>query len=180
MIASRVSAPRSLQDILAQSHGVNGTLDASRVASLAKIARDFPRQSADHDGLSAPFPNEEVMNSSHLLISPLLPPVAGLLSMSSENSLFSTKLPSYKDLTKTSTLAIWGQKDQFTSAKRLVKWATALSDAQRQAPEFEWHEVAGADHFWRTEVSKVPSPVPHSEANCSFERQIKCKDAAKP
>lgn len=43
-------------------------------------------------------------------------------------------------LRKCPTLAVWGEEDGFTSARKLERWAAAAG--------FKWVEVRGAGHFW--------------------------------
>ncbi|KAK3071658.1 hypothetical protein LTR53_008258 [Teratosphaeriaceae sp. CCFEE 6253] len=47
------------------------------------------------------------------------------------------------------TLAVFGDKDGFTSSKRLRAWAE--KQAQLSGGGFKWTQVQGAAHFWREE-----------------------------
>ncbi|PNS14270.1 hypothetical protein CAC42_6783 [Sphaceloma murrayae] len=107
----------------------------------------------------------------YLLVSPLLPPLSGVLSMS-----FSAMMPrkfgglfnregqecgaGHESLICHPTLVVFGSKDGFTSGKRLEEWCRELQersgrvsgDKQDEATEgFRWLQVDSAGHFWREE-----------------------------
>ncbi|KAF4553096.1 Hypothetical protein D9617_8g051090 [Elsinoe fawcettii] len=112
------------------------------------------------------------VRARYLLVSPLLPPLSGLLSMS-----FSGMMPgrlegwlhgngakgeeSGKAFTTNPTLAIFGSEDGFTSGSRLVSWAERMqreaaahnygSEDSTKKSGFEWLLVEDAGHFWREE-----------------------------
>ncbi|SLM39990.1 Alpha/Beta hydrolase fold [Lasallia pustulata] len=91
----------------------------------------------------------------YLLISPLLPPVSMFATMFSklkrhqrasleDSAVANTHV---KDkLTSCATLAIYGDKDFFTSPKKLRKWAEHLAGAAES--RFRFREIGGAGHFW--------------------------------
>ena len=98
----------------------------------------------------------------YLLISPLLPPISTLATMftkldsrrphhspfPSERHDESLYLPA-KNLRNHPTLAIYGDKDFFTSPRKLRKWAVLLAEAKDSL--FRFREIAGAGHFWHEE-----------------------------
>ncbi|GFF24825.1 hypothetical protein IFM58399_00795 [Aspergillus lentulus] len=95
---------------------------------------------------------------SYLLVSPLLPPVNLLLtSFSKLSSGLAVKTPTQSkevlcpkpadQLCSHRTLAIYGNHDTFTSAHKLRKWASDLSEAAHS--QFQSAEIDGAGHFWR-------------------------------
>ena len=101
-------------------------------------------------------------NSYYLLISPLLPPVSMLATMFSRASVFrSENIQPTKPATTASascaeekfrmhpTLAISGDKDFFTSHKKLRKWAERLIVESNS--RFTCREIKGAGHFWHEE-----------------------------
>jgi hypothetical protein len=47
----------------------------------------------------------------------------------------------------TSSLVLFGTKDNFTSAKKLQQWAEKL--ARRADGRLQWHALDDAGHFWR-------------------------------
>ena len=98
----------------------------------------------------------------YLLISPLLPPVSMLATMFSKPGALLKWQGDSPDLTnghmhpvvedkfrKHATLAIYGDKDFFTSHKRLKKWAEPLASAIDS--HFTFREIHGAGHFWHEE-----------------------------
>jgi len=79
----------------------------------------------------------------HLLISPLLPPVSMFATFFS-NPL--KMIPSTEErLRSQPTLAIYGDKDFFTSQKKLRRWAESMKEKPRS--RFQFLEIAGASHF---------------------------------
>jgi hypothetical protein len=96
----------------------------------------------------------------YLLISPLLPPVSSFTSMFSKitftpregSSVSQTKIICNDvdvKLTTHPSLAIYGDQDFFTSARKLRKWNEGL--ASKPESKFRFEEVAGAGHFWHEE-----------------------------
>ncbi|MCJ1251176.1 hypothetical protein MMC30_008407 [Trapelia coarctata] len=104
-----------------------------------------------------------VQPSTHyLLISPLLPPISMLATMFSKANVFRndnihptqpTTTPSAscaeEKFRRHPTLAIYGDKDFFTSHKKLRKWAEQLM-AESES-RFTCREIQRAGHFWREE-----------------------------
>ncbi|KAL5342804.1 Alpha/Beta hydrolase protein [Aspergillus crustosus] len=96
--------------------------------------------------------------TSHLLISPLLPPINLFLTLfldlslevDTEASGQRRKIPCPKpsdQLCAHRTLAIYGDEDTFTSASKLRNWSDELSNVPQS--QFASKEVEGAGHFWR-------------------------------
>jgi len=82
----------------------------------------------------------------YLLISPLLPPISMFATM------FSKGLINHEEkLVRNPTFAVYGDEDFFTSPRKLRRWAEGLK--AKPESQFHFHEVAGADHFWREEGS---------------------------
>ncbi len=127
--------------------------------------------------LGAPIP---VLLTRYLLISPLLPPVALVLtcfaswfqprrrsailsthppqttsqanaSASDEKPLRHVRQPpdDETNLIACGTLAIYGDADMFTSARKVRQWAADLT--RRPGSAFEASEIEGAGHFWNEE-----------------------------
>jgi hypothetical protein len=93
----------------------------------------------------------------YLLISPVLVPLGTFLPPLGMPSLVSllgmhgkstddSKSNGFSSLL-TSTLVLFGNKDNFTSAKKLEQWAVKL--AQQADGRLQWFAVDGAGHFWR-------------------------------
>lgn len=106
---------------------------------------------------------EELLPETHyLLISPLLPPISMFATMFTkldsrrhDHLPFPTRrhngrlsLPT-ENLLHHPTLAIYGDRDFFTSPKKLRKWAEHLAEAEDS--RFRFREIAGAGHFWHEE-----------------------------
>ena len=90
---------------------------------------------------------------SFLLLSPVLPPMSSFATMFSEFSWFgrtsSSPCVANDKLTRHVTLAIYGDKDFFTSSKKLDKWASQLTSEPHSM--FRARKVIGAGHFWHEE-----------------------------
>lgn len=103
------------------------------------------------------------IQASYLLISPLLPPISLFATMFSRFSNTSADkddaLSSIgkrqasaslnEPLVNHPTLAIYGDKDFFTSPKKLRRWAEGL--AEKPNSLFRFKEIRGAGHFWQEE-----------------------------
>lgn len=124
------------------------------VASFEKLQNaDAPRM-ADDSELCA-----STTQVSYLLVSPLLPPISQLLTVFSTLSLNIQVDPSSvhgkhipcphpsDQLSRHRTLAIFGDQDTFTTARKLEKWSDEL--ARMPQSQFQSREIAGAGHFWR-------------------------------
>lgn len=94
---------------------------------------------------------------SYLLVSPLLPPLSFLLTLSPSASrtglrtvadgLSVTGRAPEEALTNHESFAIYGDSDCFTPVRRLRDWAKNLS--QKPDSHFKCLEIPGAGHFWR-------------------------------
>lgn len=82
----------------------------------------------------------------YLLISPPLLLVTTLVTAFSSVVRMNTPY-SEKKICCSQTLMIYGDRDIFTSQKRYRKWAEVL--ASKPGSRFQFHEVAGAGHFYR-------------------------------
>jgi pimeloyl-ACP methyl ester carboxylesterase len=95
----------------------------------------------------------------YLLVSPLLPPIALFTTMFSTLSFAAKKKPSSAstggapanrpevELVLHPSYAVYGDRDTFTSQKKLRKWAEGLK--QRPNSQFQFFEIDGAGHFWQ-------------------------------
>ena len=103
------------------------------------------------------------VQACYLLISPLLPPISLFATMFSRFSYASADkfnvLSSHgkcqasasldEPLVNHPTLAIYGDRDFFSSAKKLRRWAEGL--AEKPNSLFRFKEIRGAGHFWQEE-----------------------------
>ena len=105
------------------------------------------------------FAGMPLPQTSYLLISPLLPPIASFATLfskvthhiresSSGNYPASTRLVAdiEEKLTEHKTFAIYGDNDFFTSQRKLKRWCESL--AGQEGSLFQFREVGGAGHFW--------------------------------
>ena len=95
-----------------------------------------------------------VPQTFYLLVSPLLPPISLFASMFSKITYIASDHGRHRpsedeNLVKHGTLAIYGDKDFFTSQKKLRKWVEHL----RSVPgsRFNFRKITGAGHFWHEE-----------------------------
>jgi pimeloyl-ACP methyl ester carboxylesterase len=134
-----------------RSHDMRRSLDlvSQRISSGLhnKSAHKAPDLDANEKRVvnsATNFP--EFVKQACLLVSPLLPPISSLaalpISRSSNSEDHQAKFRSHP------TLAIFGTKDTFTSAKKLRGWA---SDLQVANPRFRFADIEGAGHFWHGE-----------------------------
>jgi pimeloyl-ACP methyl ester carboxylesterase len=120
----------------------------SRLHRLSNSSEQF-----DTAPQEASQPNLVVPHVCYLLVSPVLPPIAAFATIFSTLT-FKARLNEKAlsdnhtgtELAKCPSLAVYGNKDRFTSVKKLRVWARALS--QTPGSNFRYHEVDGAGHFW--------------------------------
>ena len=137
-----------------------------RNKDLPRARRSSTRHSTDID---APLLEEKLGNmrmaephTIYLLISPLLPPVSMFATMFNKPGALLKWQGGSPDVTngdvnpiaeekfrRHATLAIYGDKDFFTSHKRLRKWAERLTSAIDS--HFTFREIHNAGHFWHEE-----------------------------
>ncbi|KAL9129602.1 MAG: hypothetical protein Q9217_001990 [Psora testacea] len=86
------------------------------------------------------------LRTAYLLVSPLLPPLSSFLalSMGQRNGRVGEE-----KLVQAHTLVVYGNRDIFTSQRKLRRWAEGLKE--RVGSRFRFSEVQGAGHFWKEE-----------------------------
>lgn len=92
--------------------------------------------------------NIDLPRTHYFLVSPLLSPISMLVMMFSSFRSESQTHCEGKLLTHPA-LAVYGDNDFFTSQRKLRRWAEDL--AAKPKSRFQFHEIAGAGHFWREE-----------------------------
>ncbi|MCJ1287450.1 hypothetical protein MMC26_006801 [Xylographa opegraphella] len=137
-----------------------------RSMDRSRARRSSSRRSTD---MEAPLLEEKLGSirvaeprTIFLLISPLLPPVSMFATMFSKPGALLKWQGGNPEVTtgnvhpdvddrfrKHATLAIYGDKDFFTSHKRLRKWAEQLSSGVDS--HFTFREIHKAGHFWHEE-----------------------------
>lgn len=135
------------------SHEGRMSLDAIRRSmerSRKKLLRQHSNEVCEHTLVVESLVPVEIPSPQtyFLLISLLQPPISMLATMFS--SLRSGNLAQKEaKFLDHPTLAIYGDKDLFTSQKRLRRWAESLKSKPKSL--FQFHEIAGAGHFWHEE-----------------------------
>ena len=158
--------------ILSRFSGVaNGSAAAEIITRAVRLSGQWSNE-AQPDSLSrarsgeigVEIPTDEVpppadlpsLKTFYLLISPLLPPVSMLATMFSMPAFLrgasneASPQVGNEDtgrLVCYNTLAIYGDKDIFSSERKLRKWGERL--AGERDSKFRFREVCGAGHFWR-------------------------------
>ncbi|KAF3918362.1 hypothetical protein ABW21_db0208462 [Orbilia brochopaga] len=138
-----------------------------RGAGLTPWTRDEVAHEADTEPTIKDRKSDEKVNynvqtkleTSWLLVSPLLPPVSFLLNLPNPMSLFQRKQPSDADdinqeeHDKREVLAVYGTDDMFTAATKYRNWVKGRTE--RGEGKFAAVEVDGAGHFWTQEEARV-------------------------
>ena len=96
--------------------------------------------------------NMPMIHTHFLLISPVLTPITTLATFFTHVSFARPSGLGWEDdgeskLVSYPTLAIFGDRDFFTSHQRLQRWAGALADRPRS--QFDYRVITRAGHFWR-------------------------------
>lgn len=86
-----------------------------------------------------------------LLVSPLLPPVTIFLAPFCWQSFRTPTLQDHQLLVVNPTLAVFGDKDNFTGSSKLQQWAERLQAVG--SSWFHYDMIHGADHFWHSKVA---------------------------
>ena len=151
------------------------SIDVGVRQSIDRVREKFAsRHGASYDDASAPaetattVPDIQLVAPEvcYLLVSPLLPPVASFTTMFSSLSYTAKKqsssaaaeardvlpatassIPTSGELVSHPSCAVYGDKDTFTSRRKLRKWAEHLKETPDS--RFDFFEVAGAGHFWQ-------------------------------
>ena len=82
----------------------------------------------------------------YLLISPLTPPVSTVVAPGLGPRFWGKEKEGREVVGKHTTLAVLGDQDIFSSAKKSREWAERMGG--KPGSRFEYVEVAGAGHFW--------------------------------
>jgi alpha/beta superfamily hydrolase len=144
------------------------SLDVSVRQSLDRLRERFTSKQANCtedtpvETMVAPDLKLAAPETCYLLVSPLLPPIASFTTMFSNLSFAakksSTALASdisasapNRELTLHPSCAVYGDRDTFTSRKKLRKWTEHLKQISNS--KFQFFEVDGAGHFWQEKNS---------------------------
>lgn len=157
---SEPGSRRASQDSRRSLEFIRRSVDRSR-RKLESRSRNsgINAESEEHLGIGK-MPE---LQAHYLLISPLLPPISLFATMfsrfgnasSSKDNILSfngkhhTSAAPNEPLVNHPTLAIYGDKDYFNSARKLRRWAEGL--AEKPHSLFRFKEIHGAGHFWQEE-----------------------------
>ncbi|CAL5873669.1 uncharacterized protein PFLUO_LOCUS7951 [Penicillium psychrofluorescens] len=138
------------------------TRTASPSGDIGKTAKTVATRSIETLHISNPSSLDDASalspgntQISYLLVSPLLPPVSQLLTVFSTLSLNRTSAQgrhiasprSADQLSTHRSLALFGDSDTFTSARKLQRWSDELAHVAHS--QFQYRQISGAGHFWR-------------------------------
>lgn len=140
------------------------SLDGQRVRQSLDRARHrlTRRTNSDRELLATPSSKLPVSSQkppdvrvAYLLVSPILPPVSGFITFfskpsferqkSSNGGLYKDRSDKEEKLLKHQSCVIYGDKDSFTSSKKVKKWVDGL---QQRANALSSYGIEGAGHFW--------------------------------
>jgi pimeloyl-ACP methyl ester carboxylesterase len=105
---------------------------------------------ASNRAKARPDPLPELkLHVGYLLVSPLLPPISAFTTLPfGLNALKANSEDILQKLAANPSLAVFGSDDMFTSARKLRGWAQDISI--KPSSRFQFVEVDGAGHFWRS------------------------------
>jgi pimeloyl-ACP methyl ester carboxylesterase len=135
---------RSSRDVRRSLEGSSRLEIRTRLRSLSHRRRENSNTLAPPGTKSATFTMPDIR---YLLISPLTSPISTLAAPALGHKFWSKSKDGCQDIIgKHPSLAIYGDQDIFTSAKRIRDWSDQLQAAP--GSQFTSVEVAGAGHFW--------------------------------
>jgi pimeloyl-ACP methyl ester carboxylesterase len=116
-----------------------------------RISIRLKRHSRDIDEDEIPRPVDKpqlpeldatLFELSYVLVSPLLPPVSTLTTL----PFFSSSTGDHEQkFREHPSLAVFGGRDMFTSAKKVRAWCSTIAEVNSK---FRWVEISEASHFW--------------------------------
>ncbi len=135
------------------SHEGRSSLDAVRRSmerSRKKLLRRHGSEVSEHTLVVESLVHVEVPTPQtfYLLLSPLQPPIS-MFAMMFSNLRSGYLAQREAKLLDHPTLVVYGDKDFFTSQRKLRRWAENLK--VKSTSLFRFHEVPGAGHFWHEE-----------------------------
>lgn len=156
LVVSHVPTVDAMTDLFQSDTRTSPSGDIGTAAKTAATRSIETLQITDPFSLDdAPALSPGNTQISYLLVSPLLPPVSQLLTVFSTLSLNVTSAqgrhmacPRPADQLSTHrSLALFGDSDIFTSARKLQRWSDEL--ARMAHSQFQYRQISGAGHFWR-------------------------------
>ncbi|EDU50141.1 hypothetical protein PtrSN002B_000335 [Pyrenophora tritici-repentis] len=147
MIGGEETSPhkrRSSRDVKRNLEGGTRLEIRTRLRSLSHRRHDHNEAISTPDTKSVSI---TMPNIRYILISPLTPPVSTVVAPALGYKIWSKSREDYQEvIAKHACLAIYGDQDIFSSAKKIRDWSDQLKAAPTS--RFTSVEVAGAGHFW--------------------------------
>jgi alpha/beta superfamily hydrolase len=148
------SKRRSSREVRRSLEGSTRLEIRTRLRSLSHKRRDHnepttPTKVEDEAATPTKVENTDftIPDTRYLIISPLTPPLSSLAAPALIHKFWGRSKDDHQEVVgKHTCLAIYGDQDIFTSAKKLRDWAEQLK--ANPASRFRSVEVAGAGHFW--------------------------------
>lgn len=137
---------RSSREIRRSIDGRRSLDIGSRIRSLSHRRRKDSTEPKTPPEVGDSRPEITVPDVRYLLISPLTPPVSTLAAPGLGPKLWSRDKVSHEIIGKHVSLAVYGDHDIFTSARKAHQWAEDLKN--EQGSRFSYTEITGAGHFW--------------------------------
>jgi alpha/beta superfamily hydrolase len=135
------------------SRDIRRSLDGGSRAGVGNKFRSFSHRQYEADcAVTPPKEHKESTLSSipqvrYLLISPLMPPISTLAAPALGRRFWSKGTAGYQEaIGRHPTLAIYGDHDTFSSARKLREWTSQIQAAPNS--HFSSVEISGAGHFW--------------------------------
>jgi pimeloyl-ACP methyl ester carboxylesterase len=133
------------------SRDVRRSVDRGLSVDLGSRLRSLSHRGRKDESLAAALEKADtvpitVPEIRYLLISPLTPPISTVLAPILGHKFWNKARGGEEVIGRHATLAIYGDNDMFTSAKRIREWSEQLQAVQ--GSQFSSVEVVGAGHFW--------------------------------
>lgn len=146
MLASRLPDAMKIMDkYLGADAGACRTKIRSQAESLAESFLETRTE-------RHPLPQQPYsLKTFVLLISPLLPPVTIFVAPLTLRSFYTPSLVEQRVVTDNPTLALFGDKDNFTGCTKLQNWGKRLQNVK--SSKFRFDVIHNADHFWRSNAA---------------------------
>ncbi|KAK2850672.1 hypothetical protein FQN49_005432 [Arthroderma sp. PD_2] len=169
MLAIYLPSLESIQTVFEESREAKAPSKIMQEAQ--RLASKWNRDIGPQKDFNQPYPPDHCVeaagnrktNISYLFVSPILPPIslftatALLTSTSRLTTTIQGKLLQASDahskVLEHRTLAIYGNRDGFTSSKKLKDWSEELTKIEDS--RFESVMVEGAGHFWHEDNSEA-------------------------
>lgn len=159
LIASHVPTLDAMLDLFGPGNSADTPVYQISRAARRIAAQSMPDlQSADLGSRADDRERSSVSTTiSYLLVSPLLPPVSQFLTVFSTLSVsVGGRSSQARPVTRPAdqlrthrTLALFGNQDTFTSARKLQRWSAELGGVPHS--QFRGCEIEDAGHFWTEE-----------------------------